>query len=102
MFKCNDCGREFFEPKIIRDVIKYGNGDIPGPALAMCPFCGSNFEEAKYCELCGDSYIDSEHDGVCNSCMGIIEKRFSELLNANFTKFEIDILNTVYDGRNLE
>ena len=102
MFKCIECGCEFYEPKIFQNKVPYGEGFVAGPAMACCPICGGTFEELKICEFCGDSYIDSKHDGVCDSCINIVEKRFSELLNKNFTKFEIDILNNVYDGRNLE
>ncbi len=103
MFKCNDCGTEFSEPKIVRDAVPYGSEYVKGIAQECCPACGSEeFEKAKICELCGDSYTDSKHNGVCNSCINIIANRFSELLKANFTPFEISILNSVYDGRNLE
>ena len=101
MFKCNECEAEFLEPKITRDVIPYGNSEIPGPAQACCPFCGGPFDEAKICELCGDSYTDSKHNGVCDGCIDIVVNRFSDLLKTNFTPFEIAILNSAYDGRNI-
>ena len=102
MFKCNECDYEFCEPAIIRERVPYGEGFANLPDMACCPRCGGHFEKLKICEFCGDGYVDSRHDGVCDSCINIVKARFSELLNQNFTKFEIDILNDVYDGRNLE
>lgn len=102
MFRCNDCGAEFAEPKIVQDLIPYGNGTVKGAPQACCPFCGGTFDIMKICEFCGDGYTESNHDGVCDNCINIVANRFSELLKANFTPFEIEILNTVYDGRNLE
>lgn len=102
MYKCTCCGEDFLEPKITQDTVPYGSGFVKGIAQECCPFCGGDFEEAKICELCGDSYIDSKHDGVCDSCINVIANRFSELLKTNFTPFEVGILNSAYDGRNLE
>ena len=103
MFKCKSCGADFIEPKITYDTVPYGNGYVKGPAQEGCPYCGdSDFEKTQICELCGDSFTESKHNGVCPSCINIEEKRFSELLKTNFTPFEIAILNSVYDGRNLE
>lgn len=103
MFKCNDCGAEFYEPKLIRDEVPYGNGMVMCNARACCPKCGGDFEEANnICELCGDSFSESIHEDVCPSCINIVAKRFSDMLKENFTPFEISILNAAYDGRNLE
>ena len=103
MYKCNECGSEFLEPRIIQDKVPYGEGKVMYPAYACCPRCGGNFEEANnICELCGDSFSESIHDDVCPSCINIIAKRFSDMLKANFEPFEISILNAAYDGRNLE
>lgn len=103
MFKCNDCGGDFLEPKVIYDTVPYGNGYVKGPGQECCPYCSSeNFEDAEICELCGDSYTESRHDGICESCINVITDRFSELLKSNFTPFEISVINSAYDGRNLE
>ena len=103
MFKCQNCGNEFSQPKPHRDFIPYGNSSVAGPKWDTCPSCGaSQFEEMKICELCGDDYADSVHEDVYPSCINIIAKRFSDILKANFTSFEISILNAAYDGRNLE
>lgn len=102
MYKCTSCGASFSEPNIVHDTVPYGAGYTKGPAQECCPYCGGNFEKAKICELCGNAYIDSNHDSVCKRCISIVAKRFSELLKTNFTPFEISIINSAYDGRNLE
>ncbi len=102
MYRCNDCGADFHEPKITHDMIPYGNGYVQGRPHEVCPFCDGGFEQTQVCELCGSSFTESKHAGVCQSCINIIEKRFSETLNEKFTPFEISVLNTIYDGRDLE
>ncbi len=94
MFKCENCKAEFEKPDIIVD---------DGGKWEVCPRCrGTDFYEAKLCELCGDWYVESQHGGVCQSCINIIAARFEELFHSNFTPFERSVINTIYDGRNLE
>lgn len=95
MYKCNNCQMRFEH----YDTITEDSGE----KWYVCPTCrGADFDEVKLCELCGDTYTSSRHDGICQKCVEIIHKRFSELLNTNFTAFEIAVLNTVYDGRDLQ
>lgn len=102
MYRCNDCEAEFLEPKTTYDTVPYGSREVACPGVSCCPFCGGDFEEVQICELCGESYTDSKHDGICDSCIDKIVNRFSELLNKNFTPFEISVLNSAYDGRNIQ
>lgn len=101
-YKCLSCGREFETPKVVRDTIPYGSQYVQGPEYDCCPYCSGDFKEAKVCEFCGDSYIGSIYEGVCNNCINIVAKRHSDLLKEKFTLKEIEILNAFYDGRRIE
>lgn len=93
MYKCNNCEHEFQH----YDTIKENTGE----KHYVCPRCrGTDFDEAKVCE-CGELYTDSMFNGVCPKCIAEVEERFSKLLNDNFSEFELSILNSIYDGRNL-
>lgn len=95
MYKCNNCAHEFQH----YDTITENTGE----KHYVCPRCrGADFDEAKVCELCGESYTSSRFNGVCPKCIAEVEERFSKMLNDNFSEFELSILNSVYDGRNLE
>ena len=94
MYKCNNCAHEFQH----YDTIKENTGE----KHYVCPRCrGTDFDEAKVCENCDELYTDSLYNGVCPKCIAEVEERFSKLLNDNFSEFELSILNSVYDGRNL-
>ncbi len=102
MYRCNNCGVTFFEPKIEYRKDPYGNSNVSLPDEAVCPFCGDSFEKAKKCKHCDEYFFESKHGSICRDCLDDIETRFSKLLNDNFTKLEIGALNEIYDGRNLE
>lgn len=95
MYKCNNCNATFERFDVVDD-----NGE----KWHVCPYCKkTEFDEAKeICELCGDYYLESRHTGVCESCINIIAARFQELFHEKFTPFERSIINSVYEGRNLE
>ena len=103
MYKCNHCKSEFSTPEIIQDRVPYGESTVNRNSLLVCPYCGNDdYEESYICEICGDTFTKSQHEDVCQSCINIIAKRFSDILKENFGPFEISILNSAYDGRNLE
>ena len=102
MYRCHNCKADFKEPKLVYGDVPYGETIVRGLSTPACPFCGGECEEAEVCELCGDTFFKSQHNGVCQSCIDVITKRFSDLLKEKFTDFEISILNAAYDGRNLE
>ena len=102
MYRCENCEAEFLEPKVVYDAVPYGEGYVSAPGLECCPFCKGELEEVQICKLCGDTFTESKHADVCPSCIGIVEKRFSEAFKSNFTPLERSIINAVFDGRNLE
>ena len=94
MFKCNNCGAEFEEFDVIND-----NGE----KWNVCPCCrGTEFDEAKKCEYCGNWFLESRVNEICEDCIDEIEVRFSKTLHNNFTEFERGVLNVIYDGRCFE
>lgn len=102
MFKCNCCGSEFSAPTISQDKVPYGELTVSVNSALVCPYCGNDdYEESYICELCGDTFTESQHEDVCQSCINLIAKRFSDILKENFSQFEISVLNSAYDGRDL-
>lgn len=87
MFKCYDCGYEFDEPETWTE--------RHGEAFSGCPRCNGSFDEAKHCDNCGEYFLESERNDVCQDCIDDLKERYEKVLNANFTESEIDILNLV-------
>lgn len=66
MYKCDNCGDFFAEPKIRE--IQHAEGY--GEQFALCPWCGGDdFEEAEACKCCGEyeSKLNLE-GGLCKKC----------------------------------
>ena len=102
MFKCNECGACFEVPKTVCDFVPIGQGEVYGTSYENCPFCGGDFEESQKCEMCGNYFNYSNFDDVCEDCLKELKMRFSKFLHTNFSSFEIDALNAIFDGKNLE
>lgn len=102
MFICNKCGQTFSEPHVSRENIPYGNGYVQGLAHSSCPYCHGDFKEAKQCEYCGKDFAESRNDVTCEDCLDELELRFSNILHNNFTEHERELLNMIYEGKNLE
>lgn len=75
MYKCNDCGYEFEEPKEV--VETYGFNTPPYKRLYLCPHCNENdikeIIEVE-CSRCGrcitkdEAEIDDSLQYLCNEC----------------------------------
>ena len=95
MYKCNNCKATFEQYETITE----SNGE----KWYVCPHCrGTDFDEAKKCEYCGNYFVESRDDVTCENCLDEVKTRFSNMLNNNFTEHEKKLLNIIYDGRNLE
>ena len=69
MFKCNECGAVFDEPRIFGEERPYGNGSAT-ESFAECPRCHSGFEEAYPCKDCGEYFTKDElHSFYCTECV---------------------------------
>lgn len=89
--KCRNCGF-FFDG--YADLFEHEN---------TCPNCNSHiFEEVEYCDLCGKYEVVKTHELCCKKCESEIKEEFQKMLNENFTKEEIKILNEIYDGEELK
>ena len=67
MYKCEECGEVFEEPKVYYERHPYGEG-YAEEEWRVCPYCGeAGFVEAKECTRCGE-YTAELHDGLCDVC----------------------------------
>lgn len=69
MYRCDDCGVDFYKPKIVKD--DHGFGDGLYERFTVCPNCNSAFwHEEENCLLCGESFDMAElHHGMCEDCI---------------------------------
>ncbi len=102
MYKCLDCGAEFEEPRKYRDSVPYGIGSVEMPERSCCPHCSGDYEEASECENCAKLFIPERAAKLCEDCIDNLKVRFSNILHKNFTETEIEVLNIIFDGRNLK
>ena len=65
IFKCGNCGAVFSEPRLSKP-------EEDGYRFASCPSCGkdSYWEQAYYCDRCGDPFLYEELIGghYCKCC----------------------------------
>lgn len=90
MFKCEDC-KEVFEKYA---VITEDTGECWG----VCPCCNGDVEIVKECD-CGD-YMSTD-EMFCDKCKSDLKRQFSRLLHENFDEKEIQMLNELFDGEEL-
>ena len=94
MYCCSECGHIFEEGKFKSWVESHGE------EMQGCPICFSAFREVKPCKMCGSYNHDAESD-VCDECKKKVEKRFADFVEQNFTAEERELLNDIYDGKNI-
>lgn len=76
VFVCIECGRTFETPDYWTET--HGLDTPPYEEFSACPYCGSDYTEAKRCDCCdewiSDDYIKTE-DGkrYCNNCIAHME-----------------------------
>ena len=70
MFKCDDCGLLFEEPRYIREP--------HGEYLSHCPACAGSFSEVYECEICGTEYSG---DDVCPACSELLDEMLSSFIS---------------------
>ena len=77
MYKCEDCGYIFDEPREYSDMEnEYG---CNGLTWSGCPKCAGNYEEVKKCDYCGKWIPLNEF--ACDHCQQILQKRLREVLS---------------------
>lgn len=93
-YRCFRCGAEFEEPVFVEDGTFLGNT----VGYYICPECGDDeVEEGCECLKCGQW---AEYN-YCDGCMAELKKRFSAILHENFSDEEIEALNEIYDGEEI-
>lgn len=109
MYICNDCGNRFEEPVLYMQAYTDGKRSLGNATNAVaseygqrCPACRSeDIDELERCHLCGEYAEELNINGCCEACEGALRKKLSELLHANFTRDEIEVLNDSLDGEAL-
>ena len=103
MYICEDCKAMFDTPEMAANVLTHGGNGIDDIGYTyICPKCRSEFiSEAARCPVCGDYKAALELCGCCEACEGALRRKLSELLHANFSRKEIEVLNDSLDGEAL-
>lgn len=96
MFKCDDCGLVFSEPKrYSENRAPYGAENDPRfyETLYGCPNCLGDYSEAMLCVRCEDTYISTESSyPFCAHCMSELMNQYKKLIADNFREDEYDML----------
>lgn len=96
MYKCEECGCVFEEPKEYQEHHPYGMGYV-AESFYCCPSCNGSIGEAQPCKFCEEyGFEDELQDGICEKCISELKKRFDVALHNNFTEEEIKTLIDVY------
>lgn len=90
MFKCDECGNVFEDP--IEWIEEHGE------RWSGSPCCKEDYSEVKECD-CG-GYMPAD-EMFCEKCKCDLKKQFSRLLHENFDEKEIEMLNELFDGQEL-
>lgn len=102
MYICEDCGERFEEPALYIEAHTDGGNAVASGYVGRCPVCRSeDIDELERCHLCGEYAEELNINGCCEACESALRKKLSELLHANFTRDEIEVLNDSLDGEAL-
>ena len=84
MYKCDDCGLIFNEPKAFYE----HHGEGMNEMFIACPECGGAFSNVEKCVICGE--IHTEIGDYCKSCKEEIDDMFSRFIRNVQNEFDID------------
>ncbi len=100
MLRCEECGHIFENGEQTEWIETHGFNDGTGEHFSGCPICKGSFEEVDPCPIC-DSYNHEANETYCDNCKKDVLKRFTILMNENFTEEERDLLNDLLDGERI-
>lgn len=100
MYKCEYCGHVFEEGQQAVWYESHGFARPPYEEVEGCPICKESFVEIKPCKICG-GYDHEPDEEYCEDCIKDVGKRFRQLVNANFTETEKDLLNEILEGEGI-
>ena len=94
MFKCENCGLIFDEPKEIHE----NHGEGIWEVMYVCPNCGEGGQiESKPCDICGNDAFES---CFCDDCMAVAKESlrvdFGQFPNSKFRDL-IDLFTEALD-----
>lgn len=109
MYICNDCGNRFEAPATYIEAYTDGQAfpweryECGGKRVCrVLPGVRSeDIDELERCHICGEYAEELNINGCCEACEGALRRKLSELLHANFTRGEIEVLNDSLDGEAL-
>lgn len=102
MYICNDCGNRFEAPATYIEAYTDGGNAVASKYGQRCPACRSeDIDELERCHICGEYAQELNINGCCEACESALRRKLSELLHANFTRDEIEVLNDSLDGEAL-
>lgn len=95
MYKCTDCGHLFEngEQKTIRENMGEFWGSPAYEEKTVCPLCEGDYEEIEPCKICGGYESLETYEEVCEDCKRDILKRYKDLICANFSEVEKELLD---------
>lgn len=102
MYICKECGEVFPEPNIKTEYHPAGDGFVRED-FGYCPSCGSSgWEEARYCNLCGEVVPDSDYGfHICGKCERDALDKLRDFV-AGLTREERAYLSWKIEGEELE
>lgn len=91
MYRCDDCGRFFEEPVVVRDDPSASGVSLPQGYYTEwhCPYCESDkVEEAGSCASCGEPVADG--DTLCDDCKAELQSYLDDVAkDMHVTKYEL-------------
>ena len=103
MYKCQDCGTVFAEPK--KEIERHGFAYGGYETFYTCPCCGGGYDELQECVICGEDFVndfDIFERPYCPKCRQSLIERLSAVTDNEFTieeKEALFVILGVDDGR---
>ncbi len=98
MYRCEDCGKEFYTPATYR--VNHGDAREWGlrERYRGCPFCGGGYYVEESCAVCGELFAADELcAGICAVCGGMILRQLAALADQEFAAAERDYIREMIE-----
>lgn len=97
MYKCDNCGEIFEEPKIVTEVLS--RDPFTTETLCVSPCCYDYPAPLKMCLRCGEfEEEDSLIANMCPQCQSDIIAEAINLIKCKFSKLEVLFLQEIIDN----
>ena len=89
MFRCDECDRDFPQPRIYGDNQGECFGDTAVEKYLGCPYCGGGFYRREACAVCGELCGEDELiSGICGDCGAAVLCQLGYLVDQEFPPAE--------------